>query len=992
MGSKGMKKFFSRLLSVGLVVSLSLGMISTGVAETTGAGSTSSSSTYDEEFISERISNNYTGVSSGYKLPIYKGENVVFTPDAMVGEENAENLTTEIKGYEDAEAVLDMNSGDVVDVTIVVPEDGQYYVLFDYLSYDDSILPIEMSMQVDGAFPFYECRNLKLETYWQKEAEPSYDRYDNEVVTVPNKMIRWEEKYLMDSSYRHSGPLKLELTAGTHTLTFDVNEGNFLFGNITLVAPFETEAYTGSQAAPGKNIIEVQGEDYYMTNSSSIHGVAEYDTSLYPYEVTDTKLNTIDSDSFGTAGQMIAYEFDVKEAGYYYIGMNYRQSDKTDFQVFLDVRVDGKIPSSAFESYGMNYTTKYKYHTLTDDKGKNLSVYLEEGKHIISFTISMDAIAHVLESLDVIMSNVNDLALEITKVAGTNSDKYRDLKLSKYIPNLESTLYGYAEELKALEKSAMPYTDSEKNVAVMSSMIIAAEQLISLADNPDEIPYRITELASSTNSANHYLANAVDNLMTNNLAIDRVFLYQDDAEVPEAPGFFASLWMSIKRFIASFTDQAYSTANTDPEHLQVWVSRSSQYVQIMQKMIDAQFTPATGIEVDISIMPDQYKLVLSNSSGSTPDVATGINYTIPYELAVRGALVDMTQFEDFKEVAAPYEPGFFMTGTIGDSVYSMPETMNFWVLMYRTDVMDKLGLEIPQTMDDVIDMLPELQMRGLNFYHPVSGMLLMRNFHGTTPLLVQNGGSLYFETAAQGTALGSEEAVAGFTALTDLFTIYDLPINIDNFYQHFRNGDMPIGIADYGVYNLLTNAAPELAGSWEIALIPGTEQADGTIDRSTCGCAESTVIFKSNSEREAQAWEFIKWWSSAEVQAEFGQTIQITYGDEYMWPTANMEAFAQLPWDADHKEVIVEFAKNVVDVARVPGTYLLEREMSNAFNDIVVNGDNEQSRIDAAVKSINREFDRKLEEFGFCDENGNVIKEYEIPTIDRLLGILGRTK
>ena len=687
---------------------------------------------------------------------------------------------------------------------------------------------------------------------------------------------------------------------------------------------------------------------------------------------------------------MVTYQFEVTKAGYYYIGMNYKQSDKTDFQVFFDVRIDGKIPNTAFETYGMNYNTKYKTTTLTDNEGKNLSVYLEEGVHTISFTISMDAIREVMEQLDVIMSGVNDLALEITKVAGTNSDKYRDLKLSKYIPDLEDKLYGYADMLYALEESMIIYSNSDKNVAVMSSMIIAAEQLISLADNPDEIPYRIAELSTSANSVNRYLANTIDNLIKNNIAIDRVYIYQEDAELPKAPGFFQSLWMNILRFFASFTDQAYSTSNTDPEHLQVWVSRSSQYVQIMQKMIDEQFTPKTGIEVDISIMPDQYKLVLANSSGNSPDVATGINYTVPYELAVRGALVDMTQFEDFQKVAEPYEPGFFLTGTIGDSVYSMPETMNFWVLFYRTDTLDKLGLEVPKTMDEVIDMLPELQMRGLDFYYPASGMLLMRNFHGTTPLIVQNGGTLYYDTAEQGTALGEEAAVAGFTALTDLFTVYDMPVNIDNFYQHFRNGDMPIGIADYSVYNLLTNAAPELSSSWEIAVAPGTLQEDGTIDSSTCGCAEATVIFKSDSEREQKAWEFVKWWSSTDVQAEFGQTIQITYGDEYMWPTANMDAFAQLPWDTDDKEVIMEFAANVVDVARVPGTYLLEREMSNAFNDIVVNGDNEQTRIDEAVKTINREFERKLEEFGYIDSEGNVLKEYKIPTIESIKKVLGR--
>lgn len=999
MGRRKSGKIFMKAVSLGLVVALGFNTtgimdvaaqeLSSAATEQTTEATTESYSYSADEYKSERIASNYTKVSGAYTKAAYAGEDVSYNMGDVLT--SGGEYATDNRNYEGSDKVLDLSTGDNITLTIDVPQDGQYFMLFDYLSYDESILPIAMGMQVDGEYPFYECRNLEFETTWQPDPEPSYDRYDNQVVTVPNKLIQWEQKYLMDASYRHSEPLALELTAGTHELAFEIKEGNFLLGNITLKAPFETTAYTGSEVATGDALIELQGENFTTANNSSIHGVAEYDTSLTPYEVTDTVLNTIDSDSFGIAGQTVSYEFTVEEDGYYYIATNYRSSDKADFPVFVDVKVDGEIPNTEFESYGMAYTTKYKTTTLTDDDGNKLSVYLEKGVHTISFTISMDAICYVMEGIDEIMSGVNDLALEITKVAGTNADKYRDLKLTRYIPDLEETLFGYADRLSELEKSAIKWSDSDKSVAVMSSMLIASEQLRSLANNPDEIPYRIGELSTSMNSVNHYLANTIDNLIANNIAIDRIWIYQEDAKLPKKPGFFKSAGMNIERFASSFTDQAYSASNTNPDHLQVWVNRSSQYVQIMQKMIDESFTPETGIEVDISIMPDQYKLVLSNSSGNAPDVATGINYTIPYELGIRGALVDMTQFEDFQEAAEPYEPGFFMTGSIGDGIYSMPETMNFWVLYYRTDVMEKLSLEVPETMDDVIEMLPELQMRGLNFYYATGEMLQMRNFHGTTPIIMQNGGSLYNETASSGTALGSEASVEGFTKLTDLFTIYNLPVTVDSFYQHFRNGDMPIGIADYRTYNLLTNAAPELSSSWEIALIPGTKQADGTIDRSTCGCAESTVIFKSDSDREAKAWEFVKWWSSTEVQAQFGQTIQITYGDEYMWATANMEAFEQLPWDSSARQVIKETAANVVDIARVPGTYLLEREMSNAFNDIVANGDNERTRIDEAVKTINREFDRKLEEFGYNDSEGNVIEEYKIPTIETVRELLGRT-
>ncbi len=951
------------------------------------AASSASSGVYDKQLLSERISNNYSKVSVGYTAKEYNGEDISFGYSGG----NSGALTSDTMGYTGAESVLDLHAGDKAAFSADVAEKALYAVRFDYISYDDSVLPVEFSMALDteGSYPFYECRNIKLRSEWIPKSEKAFDRYNDEVVTVPDKAVKWQSAYFTDSSGRRSAPLLIEMPAGQHTLYFEVKSGSFLLGRVSLAAPESIPGYSGARTADGSELIMIEGEDYICSNESSIHAVAEFDAGVSPYKVTDSELNSIDPASFDTAGQSLTYRFNAAAAGYYYIAMNYSQADKTDFPVFIDVRIDDKIPDTAFSACEMAYSTNYRISTLSDHDGKKLPVYLEPGEHTISCTITLDPICNILESVEEIMAGVNDLALEITKVAGTNSDKYRDLSLSRYIPDLDTKLRAYADELTELEAGARRFTGGS-NVAVMSSMLIAANQLRSLADNPDEIPYRIGELSSSTNSVNQYLANTIDSLLKNGLAIDRIWLYQEGAKLPEPPGFFEVIWKAIERFVASFFDQSYSASNIDPEHVQVWVNRSSQYVQVMQKMIDEYFTPGTGIDVDISIMPDQYKLVLANSSGNAPDVATGINYTIPYELAIRGALADMAKYPDFQKTASVYEPGFFLTGTIGESVYSMPETMNFWVLVYRSDVLEKLGLSVPDTMQDVIDMLPELQMRGLNFYYPTAGMRAMRNFHGTTPLIVQSGGALYSGLAQDGTTLGSEASVKGFTTLTDLFTVYDMPVDIDNFYQHFRNGDIPIGICDYGSYNLISNAAPELAGSWNIAIVPGLEQPDGSISRNTCGCAESTVIFRSSEEREAKAWEFIKWWSSTPVQSEFGQTMQITYGDEYLWTTANVEAFERLPLDSSHKKVILEFAKNVIDVARVPGTYMLEREISNAFNSVVVDGKSAQTRIDEAVKVIDREMKRKLEEFGYIDSEGNTLIEYRIPDINSIMPILGR--
>lgn len=982
------RKKYGRIIALVLAAAilmggvLSEGSIASVSAEETGEQASAAQSAEADGFSIERLSSNYTNVSAGYTASDYAGEDRIFSLEDVIYNEDASVLTRDSYGYEGQAA--NVSPGVVLRLNIEVPETALYWIGFDYLSYDQSILPIEFSVKIDGAYPFYETRNLKFETTWIQDGGVSLDRYGNEIVSMPAKLTQWEFKYLGDSSYRYAVPLKVELEQGSHELEIAVSEGSFLLGNVTLCAPEKVPEYTGSAEASGGELITIQGEMFYLRNDSAIHATSEYDGALSPLSSGETVLNTVDGDSFKTAGQTVTWQFDVVADGNYYIAMNYRQADKNDFPVFVDWRIDGEIPNTAFQSYPVEAANKYTTRTFQDAEGRNLSVYLEKGTHTISATISAQNLRYVLEQVDEIMNGINDLSLEVTKVAGTNKDKYRDLRLTRYIPDVQERLYGWVDRLYELAESAKEYTDAKDagDVAAFGYLLIAAKQLKTLGDEPDELIYRVAELSTSVNSINTQIANFVDLINDNNLSIDRIYIYQEDAKLPKKLNFFRRAGMSIQRFGHSFFGTSYSAGNTDPSHLQVWVNRPRQYVEIMQKMIDEQFTAETGIQVDLSLMTDPQKLVLANASGDTPDIATGINYSIPFELGIRGALVDLTKFDNYKEVFGRYSEGILVSSVIGDGLYSLPETMNFYVMFCRTDILEKLGLEPPETMEELIGMLPDLQMRGLNVYYPTASMLVMRNFHGTTPLLFQYGGALYGETA-QDIEVNSEASIEGLTALTELFTLYNLPVDIPNFYQHFRNGDLPIGIADFNAYNLIQNAAPEIANSWSIELVPGvTDPETGEIYRYMSGGAESTVMFASDEEREQQAWRFMDWWSSADVQAEFGQMLQIMYGDEYIWPTANIEAFEKLPFPTAHKDVIMEQAQHILEAPRLLGSYMMEREISNSFNDIVVNGETLRSRIDKAVKTVERETERKLEEFGYIDSDGNVLKEYRVPSVE----------
>jgi ABC-type glycerol-3-phosphate transport system substrate-binding protein len=980
MMSKGLKIF----VAIATTVTIVTGSVTTYAKSKKDFVVVDTSTPLDVTYTNEMIGNNYTMASKKYTTQPYNGDPVeVVIPNAYIG--NKEKIT--LLNYDYKNEVLDLKIEDIATVVINAPQAGRYYLSFDYLTYTDSIIPVEFVLSLNGEVPFYEARRATLESTWTDKNEKSHDRYGNEIVTVPNKLIQWENKFFMDASYRNSKPFEIELKEGANELKIDVTEGSFLLGNLYLMGEEIIPEYEKAVAMDGTINITLEGEDMDFRNDSSIRATNEYDTFLTPYSTTSKIMNVVDSASFKDAGQRVTYKFKVDNAGYYNIGFAYRQSDKADFPVLGDIRIDDEIPSTLMKAYPFPYTKDYTNLVLKDKDNDKVAVYLTEGEHEISLTINMDNIRHVLEAVDRIMSEVNDLALEITKVAGKNKDKYRDLDIVRYIPDVEERLINWADQLDTLQESVKIFNPNVKKIAAFSSLNVASSRLRSLAKEPNRLPYRIDELAQSTNSVIQYLANLIDILNKNAIAIDKVYLFQNDAKLPKGEGFFKSTSLNIKRFFNSFNNQAYSTSNTNSEHLQVWVNRSRQHVEILQKLIDESFTPESGIKVDVSIMPDQNKLILANASSDAPDVAASINYAIPFELGIRGAIKDITEFDDYSEVLSRTVDGLHIPATIGDGIYAVPETINFWVLYYRSDILDKLGLEVPNTMEEVKKMLPELQMRGLNFYYPTAGMIALKTFHGTTPLLFQYGATLYDKTAGN-TAINSDNAIKGLTELTELFTIYNLPADVPSFYQHFRNGDIPIGIAEYNMYNLLTNAAPEIANAWDIALVPGIEGEDGEIKRYTSGGAESCVIFKSTTERENMAWEYLKWWTSKETQVEYGQTLQTTYGSEYIWNSANTEAFTELPWKSDDKKVIMDQTEWMLEAPRILGTYMLEREISDTYNKVVVWGKDLRITVDSSIKRVNRETRRKLTEFGYLSQDGEVLKEYIVPTIDIVRDIL----
>src|SRR5690606_15763349 len=228
-------------------------------------------------------------------------------------------------------------------------------------------------------------------------------------------------------------------------------------------------------------------------------------------------------------------------------------------------------------------------------------------------------------------------------------------------------------------------------------------------------------------------------------------------------------------------------------------------------------------------------------------------------------------------------------------------------------------------------------------------------------LLFQNGGQFYRNDGKE-SDLDSRVAIETFKQWTEYYTDYKLEREYD-FANRFRTGEMPIGIADYTIYNQLTVFAPEIRGLWGFAPIPGTVQPDGTINNQVPSGGSAVMMLESAEDKEA-AWEFMKWWTSDDTQAKFGREMEGLMGAAARYPTANINALDSLPWPvADYKQLKEQF-DHVVGIPEVPGGYFTGRHLFNAFYKTVIGEVEAREALMDYVEYIQDEIENKREEFG----------------------------
>ncbi len=877
--------------------------------------------------------------------------------------------------FEGVEDALYTGERSVVTWEVEVPEAGLYNIYLEYRTVESRGVAIERALYVNGELPFEGAANMTFARLWTDGSPVKEDNRGNEVRPQQVEAYGWQSGYFRDSMGYIVKPYEFYLEKGTNTITLEAVNEPMVLGRLTVAAveeelPYEgyLAACTGTEASEaGRGYVGVvQGEDSVLRSESSLY--AKYDRAspnTQPYSVTKTLLNYVGGDAWSSAGQWIEWNVEVPEDGFYNLTIKGRQNYSRGSVSSRCLYIDGEIPFKEMEEVSFEYDNDWNCMTLSDQEGNPYRFYLTQGNHTLRLEVTLGRLGAILERLEDSTYRLNQMYRRILVYTGASPDKYRDYNIQDMYPEIIEAMSLESKRLYKIVDDMVDLTGQKaEHIAAAQTL---AQQLERFAERPDKISVEFITFKDNITA----LGTATLNLSISKLDIDYLVVTGTDAkpEKDEA-GIFAKIWHEIKSFAASYVvdyDAVGDVYDNKDEVVKVWVMTGRDQGTILKSMVDDTFTPQTGVKVNVEIVSPN-ALLNAVVAGKGPNVVLSVGADQPVNYALRNAAEDLTQFPDYQEVLQAYTPSSYTQYRLEDGLYALPETQTFNVMFYRKDILEELELEIPQTWQELIEMMPTIQGNNMSVGIPIptaSGNAPDLSMYFT--LLYQYGGDLYNE-AGTATAVDEEAAVAAFADYTKYFTDYGIPQNYD-FVSRFRSGEMPIGVITYTTYNTLVVSAPEIRGLWDFALVPGVEKTDedgnSYIDRSDFISGTATMMIRTeNQEVRDNAWEFMKWWASADAQVRFGREMEALLGSSARYATANREAFVQLAWNANDIEVLEEQWNQTVGIREVPGGYYTGRHLANAVRRVITTkADPRETILDYSI-TIDSEIIKKRAEFG----------------------------
>ena len=896
----------------------------------------------------------------------------------------------DVHAVEDLEGeahALYTETGSTVTFTVDVPEAGFYRLHTRYLLPESRGVAAERCVYINGEIPFERARNVSFTRIWTNGGPVRTDNRGNEIRPSQVEIFAWQEAFFNDDMGYVVDPYLFYFEKGKNELALRAENEPMAIAALSLEGVTSAPSYEeylaahpqagGDGAARFSDI--VQGEDSTRRSESSLY--AKYDRSsptTIPNSVTKTLLNYVGGDTWRSSGQWIEWEFSVPEDGYYNITIKGRQNYSRGNVSSRRVLIDGEMPFRGLDAVSFAYANDWEYKDLADENGVPYNFYLTAGTHTIRLEATLGGVGPILSELEDSTFRLNQIYRKVLVYTGATPDQYRDYHINTTYPEIMKAMDLESKRLYKIVDDMVAFS-GQKADNIASAQAVA-QQLERFCRKPQNITTEFVTFKDNITS----LGTASLRMSETKLDVDYIAVTgTGTAPVKRQANFFSKLGHEAKSFVASFVVDYNSVGDVyedvDKNQLvKVWVLTGRDQGTILKTMVDDTFVPDTGVKVNVEIV-DPSAVLNAVMAGRGPNVVLSIGADQPVNYALRNAAEDLTQFPDCKEVLSHYSESSYEQYRLDEHIYGIPETQTFNVMFYREDVMEELGLPIPQTWQELIEEFPTIQGNNLSVGIPTAAgsssvatasTQIMSNVPDLSlyfSLLFQYGGDMY-NAAGTKTVVNDEAGIRAFDDYVRYFNDYGIPTVYD-FVSRFRSGEMPLGIAAYSTYNTLMVSAPEIRGLWDFTVIPGTERvaADGStyIDRSDFITGSATMMCTTaDPQLKQNSWEFMKWWAQPETQIRFGREIEALLGSSARYATANRDAFSNLSWSMDDIAVLNAQWDETRGIREVPGGYFTGRHISNAIRKVINEKvDSRETIIDYSIM-IDEEIVKKRKEFG----------------------------
>ena len=957
-----MKKISKRIFSILIAISMTLNCLAAVNAFSGSDKLTKSKNDSLDPLQSDPMEVHYWDLLSEYEklgYTDYVGESIEL-PISTVKQLNG---TLKFSDYENINAIKWDEQETSLEWRVTVSKNALYNIEIDYYAYNDKSTDIQRELNIDGTLLCMEQSNIRFTRLFEDDGEIRVDVNGDESAPKMKQVYAWQKLRISDFNGYYAEPMKIYLTEGAHTITFKTKGSQpIAIGGVRLVAPevikdysqvkseYDEKGYKSAEADP----VVMEGEDSLYRSSASLRLESSSDLSCTPSDLRNDKINVVGGSSWKSSRQTITWEMNVLSDGLYKIGFNLYSYYNYGLPSYRKIQIDGKVPFSEMAEYCFLPDTKWRTEYLKDEEQNPYLFYLTKGKHTLSMSIVAGDTTQIIRRLDKDMDVLSELYLDITLITTSDPDKNYDYKLDEKMPELMDALDSLYTNLKASADLIKTVCGNDKALTY-SEMQNTLEDYEILMRDVFEIPSNL-ELF---NTMITQYGNWITQLQVSTVFIDKIVFVPSEAEYETSKvSVFKKLLSAVAKFLTTFTNDYSSVIGSgvyseDMKTIDVWYGGTQIWATEIQDLIESDFVVKNNIQVRFKLTPSAQvstginAMLLAILSGTAPDAV--LEAASVQDYMMRNQCYDLSKFDDFEEVAKSYPEVCFTPLTYNGGVYAFPLTMDINVMFYRTDIFKKLNLTLPETWDEMIKtVIPRLAENNMT----------LSSSPGFEILLYQHGGEYYNEDMTK-SLIASQISWQAFKMHCDFYTMYGVP-KTANFFNRFRTGETPIGFGNIATYIQFVYAAPELAGRWNIAVMPGVKRENGSVNHNIGGLTTTSAMIMADAENPDEAWEFLKWYMSTEVQLEFSEIREAKLDMSARLLSTNIEAFSSLDWDSEHLKVFLNSMKETKAYNPVLGDYYTSRYANYAFNNVVISRTmSEREALEYAQENINKELERR---------------------------------